>query len=84
VRREFLLLEMVPISALRRARLMISKVPRCFLKEDGGPVFGGGCSSGRQGWGLVWWLRGGGGGVVNRGRRCRGGGVAVAVAPDGP
>jgi hypothetical protein len=23
---------------------------------DGGPVFGGGCGSGRQGWCLVWWL----------------------------
>ena len=48
---------------------------------DGGPVSGGGCSSGREGWGLVWWL--GGGGVGKR-RWRRGWRVAVAVAPDGP
>ena len=33
MRREFLLLEMVPTSALRRAQLMISEVPRWYGRE---------------------------------------------------
>jgi hypothetical protein len=78
-----LLLDVVPTLALRRARLMISDVPRWYGRETVALCLGVAMAvAGRVG---VWW---GGWGVgvvagVIEGRGV-GGGVAVAVALDGP
>jgi hypothetical protein len=82
VRREFLLLEMVPTSALRRARLMISEVPWWYGRETVALCLGmatvvaGMVEIWCGGWGLAV------GALVTEGGGM--GGVAVAVTLDGP
>jgi hypothetical protein len=67
VQREFLLLEMMPTSALLRARLMISEVPRWYGREmvalclGGAEVVTGMGGVWCGGWGVVVLARGGGG-----------------------
>ena len=82
MRREFLLLDVVPTSALRRARLTISDVPRWYGREMVALCLGAAMAvAGTVG---VWW-GGWGVGVVAGVMEGRGvGGMAVAVALDGP